>query len=540
MCTWRGIITQTRGGVNTGTDRIRPCTRALPCHMMAAMKRTVSGSKPERVDGPGSVKSRLFAYLRRHTQGVPSRTLVEDAMHLSCVPEGLCRQLVESAADGDPQFVVDEHGFWRVQAPMLSGSALQEAVFTCVQVQQAQTASGSDEVVEVAAQRIRRGKPEDALHVRVRPTAAIGPEGTRLTGLRNTDLRQGRRLGTALKRLRRFGERAVWVAWDPARLMALFQAHADQIAAPITEPDLSVAKLAAKLWPEPRVSSIEDLAAYFELPWSEHRRAQPDLAILVEAFAHVLEELAVQGVRTVAQALEFQQVEVDEVDFSGYAFDREFLASLPTSPGVYLMKDSSGNVIYVGKSKDLRTRVSSYFASTADRDPKTQSILDALHKLEFEQTATELEALMREAALIAEHSPRLNTQTEVHERPAPYAKSNDLILVCDSAQGGVDVLFTSRGDLLDRKTLGENELDATELAEEIRRRYLARADAPASMGSQEKGTRGREIVASWVEANRERAITIDVRLCESADHAAQLLIEYAADVVTRQPRAYRI
>ena len=492
------------------------------------------------MDSSESVKSQLYAYLRRHTHGVPSRTLVEGAMHVSGASDRLCRQLVESTVDGDPQFVKDEHGFWRVQAPRPSDVPLQQAAFTCVQVQQAQTALGDDAIVEVAAQRLRQGKPERTLYVRVKPTAALGPEGTRATGLQNTDLRGGRRLATALRRLRGFGEQAVWVAWDSSRLMELFEAHANQIARPVTEPDLSVAKLAAKLWPESRISSIEDLAAHFELPWPEHRRAQPDLAILTEAFGHVLEDLAVQGVRTVAQALEFQEVVVDEVDFAAYAFDREFLSSLPRSPGVYLMKDEAGNVIYVGKTKDLRARVSSYFASTADRDPKTQSILNALHDLDFERTATELEALMREAALIAEHAPRYNAQAEVHERQAPYAKSNDLIMVCPAGQAGVDLLFTTRGDLLERKTLGEEDLDAAELAEDIRRLYFHGSPAIASAAAQGRGCSDREIAASWVEANRDRAITIDVRLCGSAEHVAQLVVEYAIDVLSRQPRAYRI
>ena len=481
-----------------------------------------------------SIKEQLYAYLRRHDHGVPARTLVEEVLHLAGAPDAMCRKLVESAVDGDPQFTVDEHGFWRVGALDLAGQTLSTARFTCVQVQRAQTTLGDDAVVDVAAARLQDGRVVDTLHIRVKPAAPLSTEGTRLTGLRDSDLSAGRRLPTAIKRLRRFGERSVWVATDAAKLMALFEAYADHIDKPITEPDLCLAKLTAKLLPDARVASIQDLAAAFDLPCPEHRQAQPDLAIVTDAFAHMLDMLAEKGVRTVSQALDFQEVKRDEVDFSAYSFDREFLSSLPTAPGVYIMKDAAGTVIYVGKARDLRARVRTYFAASADRDPKTQGILDAMRDVEIEQTPTELEALVREAELIHEHTPRFNTQTQVHERQAPYAKGNDLILLCPSADG-VDVLFTARGELLERRTLHESDLDATELEATVRGHYFASRPA-----KQPATDRAREIVASWIEAHRKRAITLDVRLCEGAEHVAQLVVEYAIDVLSGEPRAYRI
>ena len=462
---------------------------------------------------------------------------------MGCVgaSDRICRQLVESAVDGDPQFAADRHGFWRVQAAQLADVALQQAPFTCVHMQLAQTTLGDLTVVEVAAQHLREGRRGDVLHLLVKPQVPLDSEGTRVTGLRTTDLRSGRRLPTALRRLRRFGEGSVWVAWDSSRLLSRFEDYADQIGEPVTEPDLSVSKLTAKMWSDSRLSCIGDLAARFGLQWPELRRAEPDLSALTEAFIYVLDGLGDGGVRTVAQALDFQEVKLDEVDLTGYAFDRDVLNALPQSPGVYLMKDNAGEVIYVGKAKDLRARVSPYFASASQRDDKTQGILDTLHDLEVEETATEVEAFMREAELIAEHQPRFNTQMEVHEREAPYAKGNDLVMVCPSAEGEVDVLFTAQGELLERRTIGEEELDAEGLATEIQEHYFSRYATPlGALDSDEVTKYDREIVASWIEANRDRAIIIDVHLCESAEHVAQLVVEYAADVLSQEPRSYRI
>ncbi len=453
---------------------------------------------------------------------------------MSGASDAVCRRLVEGAVAGDPQFVVDEHGFWRVASPKLATRELSQTPFTIVHVLRVPSDRGAPVVVELAARRLHAGRLGDALRLSIKPDAPLAPDATRLTGLTLASLYRGRKLPSALKKLRSFGEQTVWVAPDARPLLALFDAHVPSIGKPVTEPDLSLFALMDQLAPGERIRTVQALAARFGIACPEVRRAESDLAIVVEAFTHVLDLLAKQGIKTIADALACQHVEVEEVDFAPYAFDREFLRSLPEAPGVYLMKDAGGEVIYVGKAKNLRSRVNQYFAATAERDEKTQGILDALRDVEIEETATELDALVREAQRIREHEPRFNTQRQVHVREAPRAKGNDLILVCPGAEAGrVDVLFTSRGELLERFAAGEDDLDAEDLVERIDSHYFGKRGEPGDGFV-------REITASWVEANRERAITIDVALCEGAGHAAQLIVEYAADILAGEQRAFRI
>jgi excinuclease ABC subunit C len=94
-------------------------------------------------------------------------------------------------------------------------------------------------------------------------------------------------------------------------------------------------------------------------------------------------------------------------------FDQQFAKnfdyrSLPDSPGVYLMKDASGHILYVGKAKGLRARVGSYFRAGADLSPKTRAMLRQQASLDVLLTATEKEALLLEASLIKKHRPRYN------------------------------------------------------------------------------------------------------------------------------------
>jgi excinuclease ABC subunit C len=86
----------------------------------------------------------------------------------------------------------------------------------------------------------------------------------------------------------------------------------------------------------------------------------------------------------------------------------EKLKNLPTSPGVYLHKDDAGKIIYVGKAKNLRNRVRSYFQSGRGHDLKTRELVKRIRDLEFIVTDTEVEALVLESNLIKQHKPRYN------------------------------------------------------------------------------------------------------------------------------------
>jgi excinuclease ABC subunit C len=83
------------------------------------------------------------------------------------------------------------------------------------------------------------------------------------------------------------------------------------------------------------------------------------------------------------------------------------ISSAPRAPGVYLMKDSSGRILYVGKAKDLRSRIRAYFGGTDSR-AMISFLVSRISDLEFIVTETEKEALLLENNLIKEHRPRYN------------------------------------------------------------------------------------------------------------------------------------
>ena len=87
---------------------------------------------------------------------------------------------------------------------------------------------------------------------------------------------------------------------------------------------------------------------------------------------------------------------------------RERLKTVPNRPGCYLMRDRRGVIIYVGKAKNLRRRVLSYFRPHADLAPKVRSMVNTVADLEFMTVKNDAEALLTEAALIKKHKPHFN------------------------------------------------------------------------------------------------------------------------------------
>ncbi|HWC64734.1 MAG TPA: GIY-YIG nuclease family protein, partial [Thermoanaerobaculia bacterium] len=94
--------------------------------------------------------------------------------------------------------------------------------------------------------------------------------------------------------------------------------------------------------------------------------------------------------------------------------------NLPDAPGVYLFRNSRDRIVYVGKARSLKKRVSSYFHKTID-DAKTRALLSEYRSLETIVTRTELEALLLENALIKKHRPRYNVCLR-DDKTYPYIK----------------------------------------------------------------------------------------------------------------------
>jgi excinuclease ABC subunit C len=97
----------------------------------------------------------------------------------------------------------------------------------------------------------------------------------------------------------------------------------------------------------------------------------------------------------------------------------EKVKTFPPTPGVYLMKDVAGNVIYVGKAKSLRNRASHYFTKEAAENLRTQELVKHICDIDFIPTDTEVDALLKEARLIKDIQPKFNKDLK-DDKSFPY------------------------------------------------------------------------------------------------------------------------
>lgn len=98
---------------------------------------------------------------------------------------------------------------------------------------------------------------------------------------------------------------------------------------------------------------------------------------------------------------------------------QEKVRSFPTTPGVYLMKDAQGRVIYIGKAVNLKSRASSYFTQAAAVDRRTAELVTEIADIDFLETETEVDALLLEARLIKDTRPRFNSELK-DDKTFPY------------------------------------------------------------------------------------------------------------------------
>ena len=106
-------------------------------------------------------------------------------------------------------------------------------------------------------------------------------------------------------------------------------------------------------------------------------------------------------------------------DNFGFRKAAEKARSFPQTPGVYLMKDHSGVVIYVGKAKNLRSRAGSYFLKAAQHEQRTATWIHEICDIDFLECESEVDALLAESRLIKDVQPKHNKELK-DDKTFPY------------------------------------------------------------------------------------------------------------------------
>jgi DNA polymerase-3 subunit epsilon len=280
---------------------------------------------------------------------------------------------------------------------------LHEVSFVVVDLETTGGSPVDDAITEIGAVRFEGAERVGSFQTLVDPERPIPPAITHLTGISDRSVAGAPSLATVLPTFLEFARGAVIVAHNAAFDVGFLNANLLRLDYPtLPAPAVCTAKLARRLvWPEVPNVRLRTLAGYFRTRVQPTHRALQD----AEATGEVL-----QGLLDVGQHLGIHTL--GELYHACSARGRPNFAKislaerLPRAPGVYVFRDRNEQILYVGKAKDLRARVKSYFYG--DERKKVQDLVASVARIDTITTRGELEALVLESRLIARHLPRFN------------------------------------------------------------------------------------------------------------------------------------
>src|SRR5690606_29320710 len=171
--------------------------------------------------------------------------------------------------------------------------------------------------------------------------------------------------------------------------------------------------------------SLDRVADAVGLSPRKIHRAGDDARLTAEVAFRLVREAQRQGVKSLDQMKASARVVTprvrDDVGRARAVMDRSLAHAMPKKTGVYLMKDARGEIIYVGKAKNLRDRVSSYYSQPIGYTRKMDGLIESVTRIDHEVVGSELEALLLEAQLIHRLRPRYNTALKKTDH-YPYIK----------------------------------------------------------------------------------------------------------------------
>jgi DNA polymerase III subunit epsilon len=297
------------------------------------------------------------------------------------------------------------------------GVPLHEVTFACVDLETTGGAPPESRITEIGAVKCRGGERVGTFHTLIDPGVPIPPFITYLTGIDDYAVGEAPAVEAVLPSLVEFLRDAVFVAHNAGFDFRFLNHDLARLGyEPIPGPPVCTARLARRVLGPDDVSNVRlaTLSRFFRTAAEPCHRALEDAEACAEVLHGLLEAGGRLGILTLTDLRQAVRAR------GSPHFDKIRLADhLPTVPGVYAFcrpatTSGPGEVLYVGKAKDIRARVRSYFYG--DDRKKIEALLAETGEVQAHPCATELEALVLEARLIRRHSPRYNRRGKAWRR----------------------------------------------------------------------------------------------------------------------------
>lgn len=430
--------------------------------------------------GSHIVRRRILDYLAKQARPMPAAAILQEALGIHSPNAAAAERVLRGIAGDDPRLRA-EGGRW-----------------SCATVPREETGSAWQAIAALHVQ---------ALAGRHFPAMTRGALHVSVSGRREdflfAEAPGTRRLREAVLQI----QPCRLLVWGTRELRLWNRLLQSRNVASACGETVLLGPLARRIFGRP-VPAPEDLARQLGMRSPDAEDPRAVARFYVDAFFALLERVPPEYQGDPQSLASWAEGARRRADLGRFAFGRELLREMPTCPGIYLMRNRAGEIIYVGKAANLRRRVRSYFTPSALQDPKIARMHEQLHRLEFAPAASEVEALVMEMRLIRDFRPPFNLQSEVHERPVPYGRPRNLIiLVREEGKASGAAAYLVRNSLFaGREAVTPGSGPGRKLCRRVRSTFFSKGSSYESPGEPWE----QEIVSRWLRSNLKRFTTVDV------------------------------
>jgi len=395
---------------------------------------------------------------------------------LRSAPVALARSLLSDVVDADARLAW--HGdAVSLATPLGDGLALEDATYVVVDLETTGLRPGTSKICEIGAVRVTGFEIVDEFETLVDPRQPLAPAVSKLTGLSDRQLRGQPPPAVAVQRFLAFAGDAVLVAHNARFDLSFLDRETERLTGSrLANPVVDTVALARRLLAGrvPR-ASLAQLAHFVGTSVDPCHRALPDAQATAEVLLVLIGLAQERGARTVADLVKLAATRTRRV------YDKRHLVhGVPPRPGVYRFLDAHGQLLYVGRARDLRARLRSYFRSDRQR-PAVEAALGAVERIEWTVLGSELEAALEELRLIRGLRPPANARVARPDRYVWLRTRGDAVVAsAKPASNSVSLgpIRSRRRAQLAARALLPEELDAPARAlPRLRRRLVELADA---------------------------------------------------------------
>ena len=472
------------------------------------------------------MKEKIYKYIVERKRGVPSKEIIEKFFHvLDHYPQQM-ESIIESMLKDDPRFVRDEVGQWFVQK-RYEKQDLTDVVFTIVEFEIVPINQKSKIPVLLGIIQIQNLKLIYNQLFSLEIPADISKQLKQHIDHKVSEISLELSFAKYFDEIYHKLERTVVVAYAPSKIMTtLNYFFRSRIGLELELETISLVSLARKMIPGIKIRSIEDIAKKLSISFPYPLDLTSRINLIYEIFSHFIDVLIQTDVKNLEDLKLFIESTTTWIDFTNYSFNKDYIKNLPMTPGIYLLKNKQGQIFYVGKAKNLKSRVESYFINRSEMDEKTKSILSKISDLTYEEVGSELEALLLENEYINKYRPELNTQIKIHPLDISKYKTKKMILFLQGTTENEIVLFLVNGTNAIEKikiNLKEN-LDWDKLKDEINQIFFEFGELDGEYSFEQI-----EIIWRWFSLNHQYINFIDIEKCGSLEDCLEMVKKYCAD-----------